>query len=153
MIFTATTKSFSQQLQNHNDVMSTIICSETPCTVHDTLKWTVPRECHSRQISREMPHAGHLACHSIINRGSSIPMPLEPRTIDRAHNVSQISRGRSLTVKCLSPCLSRGFRGTHAFFVQFHMSCSVPSMPSPFRGHVHPISPMTPHFAFEPSAP
>ena len=52
-------------------------------------------------------------------------MPLEPRTINRAQNVVQISRGRSLTVKCVS----RGFWGTHArdsrIFVQFHVSCTV----------------------------
>ncbi len=52
-------------------------------TVHDTWKWTEPCECHSRQISQEMLHTEHLACHSIINRGSIIPMPLESRTINR----------------------------------------------------------------------
>ena len=58
-------------------------------TVHDKWKWTVPRGCHSRQISREMPHAEHLAYHTIINRRSRIPLPLEPRKINRAQNFAR----------------------------------------------------------------
>ena len=80
-------------------------------TVHDTWKWTVPHQCHSRQNSREMPRVEHLAYHLIINRGSSIPMPLEPSSINRAQNVSQISQGR-LVDRVMSV---RGFWGTHVF--------------------------------------
>ncbi len=46
-------------------------CS-TPISEHDTMpgtehapwKWTVPCECHLRQISRKIPRAEHLACPS-----------------------------------------------------------------------------------------
>ncbi len=94
-------------------------------TVHDTLKWTVPLECHSRQNPREMPRMEHLACHSIINHGSSIPMPLEPSSINRAQYVSRILRGRLVDHEMSVPRFLRDSHEGLTFFVQFLVSYTV----------------------------
>ena len=102
----------------------------------------MPRECHLRQNSREMPFVEHLACHLLINRGSSLAMPLEPSSINRGQMSSKFRKADWLTVKCLS----HSFRGTHAsprgtrVFVHFLVSCTVCSRWSKeYMKHVHSL--------------
>ena len=95
-------------------------------TVHDTWKWTVPHECYSRQISQEMPRSEHLVCHSIIKReysyasgtkyhqqSSKCLANFTRQIVDREMSVPWFSRD--------SPAVFEGL----AFFVQFHVSCTV----------------------------
>ncbi len=63
-------------------------------------------------LESQMPRVEHLMCRSIINCGSSILMPLEPSSIIRAQNVSQISRGRLVDYEMA--------------FSPVSMSCTVP---------------------------
>ncbi len=78
-----------------------------------------------RNASRGASCVEHLACHSIINRVSSIPMPLEPSSVNRAQNVSQISRGRLVDREMSVPRFSRDSREGLACFVQFLVSSTV----------------------------
>ncbi len=59
---------------------------------------------------------------------SSIPMPLEPSSINRAQNISQISRGRLVDHEMSVTRFSRDSREELAFFVQFFVSCTVPEL-------------------------
>ena len=74
---------------------------------------------------QEMTHVAHLVCHSIINHGSSIPMPLEPSSINRAQNVLQISQGRLVDRTMSVPRILRDSCEGLMFFVPFLVSCTV----------------------------
>ncbi len=90
--------------------------SSLPTTVHDTWKWTVPRECHSRQILQEMLGVEHLACKPQVEYSYASGTKYHQQSSKGLANFVRQIVDREMTVP---PFLSDS-REVLTFFVQFH---------------------------------